>query len=172
MGRRFSRIKDASRLAGAVDNYISYITNAATRPRRVGQGPAREPQIDLAIEPFTISIPSGEGFLARAGTSARTLMDAGVGTAAVPVSGSVDARKVSGWSPARIVMFVGTGTSAVRTSAITQLPYLKQNGRSYSHPFGKSVATDTEMDKFAAIRSLLAGNNRRFSIKSETYKQR
>lgn len=171
MARRFSRIKQASYLNQAVDNYINYLQTAATRPRNVGGGQPRPPQIALAIEPFTVATAADENYLAYASQPARSQMSSSIGTSAIEVGGAVNAKKVAGWSPARITMFVGTGTSAVATSAITGLRYLKYNGSSYSHPFGKAAATDSEYDKFLAIRAVLAGNNRRFSLKSEAHRQ-
>ena len=172
MARRYSRILQATALAQAVDNYVNHITTAATRPRNVGSGTPRDAQQALAIEPFTIDVTASDKYLAFAGETARTRFTAAVGAAAVEVGGAVTARRVAGWKPARITMFVGTGSSAPATSAITGLRYLKYNGNSFSHPFGKKAATDTEYDTFLEIRAALAGTNRRFSIRSEAYSQR
>lgn len=170
MARRYSRILDAARLAQAVDNYVTYIQTAATRPRRIGQGAPRPVQVDLAIDPFTITTAATDLYLGRAGQPSRAFLGTEIGTAAVEVGGAVVAKKVPGWSPAKITVGVMTGTATVATSAVTGLQYLKYAGTTYSHPFGKKVATDSEFDVFQDIKAALAGPNRRFSIKSEAYR--
>lgn len=171
MGRRYSRILQASYLNQAVDNYVQYIQQASTRTRNIGGGTAKPPQVDLAIEPFNIDVASGEKWLARVGQPSRAQLGTGVGTAVQEVGGSVDAIKVAGFQPARISVFIGSGSSTVATSKITGLRYLKYNGTNYSHPFGRVASTDREQEIFNNVKAALAGANRRFSLRSERIKQ-
>lgn len=171
MGRRYSRILQAAYLNQAVDNYVQYIQQSATRQRNIGGGTARPPQIDLAIQPFNVDVDSDDNWLARVGQPSRAQMSTGVGTAAQEVGGAITAAKMAGFKPARLTMFVGSGSSTVATSAVTGLRYLKYNGTNYSHPFGKKTGTDREQDVFLDIKSALAGTNKRFSLRSESIKQ-
>lgn len=173
MARRFSRIRQAAYLSQAVDNYVQWIQNAASRVPNVGGGTPRPNQVELGIQPFNVDFDAASDvrFLARVSQPSRTFMESAVGTAAVVPGGAITAQKVAGWKPAKITLFVGTGTSTAATSAITGLRYLKYNGTNYAHPFGKISATDREQTRFNAIKTALAGTNRRFSLQSEVFRQ-
>lgn len=171
MSRRFSRIREASYLNQAVNNYVAWLQNAATRPRNVGGGVARPPSVELAIEPFGFTVAVGTAVRATATTAARTQMSSAIGSYATPAGGGITLQRIPGFKAARVSLFVGTGNSTVATSEITGLRYLKYGGNSFSHPFGQSVGTDLEYEVFGAIRTALAGANRRISYAPEQRKQ-
>ncbi len=171
MSRRFSRIREASYLNQAVDNYINWLQTAATRPRNVGGGADRPPSVELAIEPFGFTMPASTAVRATATTAARTQMGTGIGTFATVPGGGITLQRIPGYKAARVSLFIGTGSSTVATSEITGLRYLKYGGNSYSHPFGQNVATDLEYDVFTQIRTALAGSNRRISYTPEQRRQ-
>lgn len=171
MSRRFSRIREAAYLNQAVDNYVQWLQTAATRPRNVGGGVDRPPSVELAIEPFGFTVAVGTAVRGTATTAARTQMSAAVGTYAAPAGGGITLQRIPGYKAARVSLFIGTGNSTVATSEITGLRYLKYGGSSFSHPFGQNVGTDLEYDVFTAIRTALAGSNRRISYTPEQRKQ-
>lgn len=168
MGRRYSDIRRGGRLNAALTAYTNYLQTAATRVPGVGTGTARPPQVDLAIVPFNADVATGDFWLARVSEPARALMGSAVATRAQATSTTVAANRIPGYKPAKIVMFAGSGTSTVATSAITGQRYLRYAGQTYSHPFGRATGTDREQEEYNAIRAALEGPNRRFSLQSET----
>jgi hypothetical protein len=171
MSRRFSRIRESSRLSGAVDNYINWLTTAATRPRNIGGGNDRGPTVEILIQPFGFDMPTGTFARATCTQEARTQMGTAIGAHGILPSGGSSLQRIPGFKAARATLFVGTGSSTVATSNITGLQYLKYAGASYSHPFGRSADADVEFDTFGTIRTVLAGANRRISYSAELRKQ-
>ncbi|MBE9182877.1 hypothetical protein IQ268_30540 [Oculatella sp. LEGE 06141] len=169
MAKRFSRIRDGARLNVAFQRYREWEDERATRQPDVGGGTSRGPSVLVAITPFGRDLGTGVNAAVRVTQRARTIMGSAVGAHAPADPG----QRISGFIPAKIILFAGTGTAVVATSDITGIRYLKRNGQSYTHAFGAATATEREMEAFAAIQSALVGEggNRTVSYQPEIFRQ-
>jgi hypothetical protein len=169
MGRRFQNIKNGERFKQALDRYKTWQSEAYTRLNNgVGTGQAKSPLIAIELEPFGRDL-GGDKALAKVTTDARSNVGTAVGTRVIAATAT--AVKIAGFKPARIVAFIGTGSSVATTSEITGMRYLKYSGKSYTHPFGRT-GTDLEYDSFNAIAAafLNGQQNRRVSYQAEQWR--
>lgn len=158
MARRFGRIKQAPRLQSAYDNFKLWQDRVeAYTPRPNGSLPGGF--IRLSIIPF--GLPATQKIVVGASRRANSqLADDLVNRVDADLTG---ATALGGFQPAKIVLFLGTGTSAPKTSEITRIEYQKRAGASFTHPFGAATATEREYEAFNAIAEALMGlspNNR------------
>jgi hypothetical protein len=171
MARRFSNIRQAPRLNTAFTAYRNWEDAQATRTPNIGGGVARGRSVPVQISPFGLDLAADERILIKVTQRARTFMSGGIGTHVQAPTAA--ARRRAGFTPAKVVLFAGTGTSRVERSGITGLPYLKKGGESYSHGFGAATATEREYEAFNAVATALTdeGTNRTASYQPEKFRQ-
>lgn len=142
---------------------IEYTRDEGSNPDRI---------LKVAINPF--GYPTVEGNLAIVPVSQRAILSstgAAIKTAAnIEDETEVGAQDLTGFIPAKAIIFAGTGTTTLNGdgSEITGLKYRKRNGASYTIPYGASVSKPKEMEVRAAIKAALAASpNATVSFKSE-----
>lgn len=161
--RRFSRIKSAKRLGPAYTAYKAWQDlEKPYKARPAGSRPGG--LIKVAVQPF------GEESTAEISVPCSRRANQAVGEvigARAPAATSTAVRR-PGFSPAKAVVFVGTGTTTETTSEITNLSYQKKSGASYTHPFGGSSDTEKEFEaQNAIITAVLTTQNRSVSFVPE-----
>lgn len=157
MARRYSQIKRGAEYDLALDNYVTYIRDAATRPTkrlRGGTRGARRQTVAAALLPFGMDMAAGEYIAVRAGQNSIT----GLGNALTnrlftQGTNLANSSKMTGFRPARVSAFQGNGAAAYTQSKITKLYYLKYEGDSFSAPFGALTATEEEADGYRLVRA-------------------
>ncbi len=156
MSRRYSDVKRGAALNAQLTRYVAYLQSAATRPPKLNSRGDRDPSTPGSVNPFGFDLAAGEEALVQAPTPSFTKLNTVIGTAAEagfsspPIAG---ARKVTGFSPARIIYFENsTKTKTIATSAVTGAQYLKYAGTRYSMPFGRQTDTSNLYDAFDSIR--------------------
>lgn len=171
MARRFSRLEKVRLLSNAATQYEAWDDARSTRQPNVGGGTARGRSKRITINPFGFD-PGTGGVIVRVTDRANQILASGLGT---HISSSVgaDDRAYPGFSPAKVIVFQGTGNSTTETSKITSLRYLKRSGESYTHPFGASSSTEREIEALNAITTALvnANANRTVSYKPESQRK-
>jgi hypothetical protein len=161
MARRYSQIKRGAEYDLALDNYVTYIRDAATRPTKRlqgGQRGARRETLEAAVLPFGMELAAGTYAQTRISQSAF----AGIGgalTGRVFTQGSqlAGATPLGKFRPARVSSFRGTGAANYVQSKVTKLYYLKYEGDSFSAPFGALTNTEEEAVGAAAVRTAIRG---------------
>jgi hypothetical protein len=158
MARRFSRIKQAPKLQTAYDNFKLWQDRVEPyTPRANGSLPGGF--VRLAITPFGLSA-TPKVIVGASRRANAQLGDDLVNRVDEDITGATGR---GGYQPAKVTLFLGTGSSAPKTSEITRLDYQKRGGASFTHPFGASTATEREYEAFTAIAEALmtlSQNNR------------
>ena len=170
MGRRFSDVKRGAKLKTALDNYITYLQTAGTRPSRIGtQGP-RNLSVFLYVQPFTVTVAADEFLQAKAtpesNTKLRTVVD---GTSLAAVTATLGANTLitlPKFRASRITYFENSTRSvSVQSSDVTGLQYLKYAGERFSIPFGAQTATADQTDAFLQAKAAILAANAAAAIK-------
>jgi hypothetical protein len=157
MVRRYSQIKRGAEYDLALDNYVTYIRDAATRPTkrlRGGARGARRTTVAAALRPFGMELPAGTYAAVRASQDSVTGLGSAL-TTRLFTSGSqlTGANPISKFTPARISAFRGSGAATYVQSKITKLYYLKYEGDSFSAPFGATGDAEEEQTGARAVRA-------------------
>jgi hypothetical protein len=169
MTRRFSRLRNAPRLNVAATAFRAWEEARETAIPNVGGGTSRGQSIRIQVTPFGTEDEDGVDAIVKVTDRSRLALQAAVGArAAAPTTGM----RVAGYKPAKIITFFGTGNRARETSRITNQPYLKSSGQSYTHPFGALNGTDREYSAYNAIATAVlgAGSNRTVTYTPESFR--
>lgn len=151
MPRRFSDIERGPLLNLAYQARQAYANrDQSKRGLNIGKGTPRSPVVFAAVAPFGIDLPSGvTGYRVRTNQRNRTQLGSAVGARAVSPPPNT-ATFNGGFTPAKIKLFVKSGTPVPETSKITGLRYARQSGTSYMHPYGQT-ATEREFEAFESM---------------------
>lgn len=172
MSRRYRDINRGPLLAEAYQKKQAYDARPiADRNAGVGTGQARSPVVLVALKPFGIDVPTGvTGFIEKSNQRNRTRLGTAVGTHATAPPGA-NAQREGGYIPARVKAFFKTGSTAA-TSKQTGIRYLRQNGESYSHPFGQQADNEREYEAYNEILTALVagGGNVQVSYSPERFR--
>lgn len=182
MADRFSRIKKGAYYNGALQNYIEYLQQAATRQPNVGSRGALPARQQVFVEPFGKDMGSGNVVAVFAAeTSVTELADdinfAGTGARVLTTLGGNTVVAAPGFSPARVNYFRNANRSVTTpVSKFTGKEYLKYAGSRFSCPFGRNTASDDQDDAFAAVKARLMAQTglavKRVSLQPERWRQR
>lgn len=161
--RRFSRIKDARRLAPAFEAYKAWQDRDATyTPRPAGSRPGGFQAIQ--VRPFGLDVT--DPVRCKVSQRAFAAVNSIIGARGVEATPTADI--IGGFSPAKAIIFIATGSEVETTSEITRLRYQKRQGASYTHAFGGSTATEKEFTAQAEILTAAAtSTNRTVSFQPE-----
>lgn len=172
MARRFSRLEAVRLLTPAAQRYQAWEDARSTRQPQVGTGTARGTSSRITLTPFGFDPGTGTKVITKVSERANNLLSGALGSHITATIAAADQSR-PGFIPARIVVFQGTGSTVVRTSEITGLPYLRRNGTSYTHAFGAATATEKEIEALNDITTaILAQNqNRTVSYKPESQRK-
>jgi hypothetical protein len=167
---RYSDIKRAARLKTGLDNYITYLQTAGTRPSRIGTQGARNLNVTLYIQPFTVTVAADEYVSGRCTTESdtklRTVVNGANDAAVTNTLGANTLIQLPKFRPARVLYFENSTRSvAVETSDVTGLQYLKYAGERFSIPFGAQAATSDQTDAFLAAKAAILAANGAAAIK-------
>jgi hypothetical protein len=161
MGKRFSRIKQGSKMAAAWESYKNYYDTP--RPSRLGTLGARDLDAICYIEPFTVDIAVDSYVMARAYNSGYATLSAHIQASTVAdvqnTRGTRTLYNVPKFTPARVI-WQRANVRSVSTppSRFTGQEYLKYNNlERYSCPFGATADTDDLMDSFLDIKARILG---------------
>lgn len=163
--KRFSRLKSIKRLTPALAAYEAWDDAAGTRPR-VARPASSRPGGYLRRQ----VIPFGrEGAdLVRVRASERAINAIGSIIAGRGEEASATAITLGNFSPAKAVIFIGTGTSTEVRSEITNLTYERRTGNSFTAPFGGTSVTEKEFEaQQSLITSVFSTPNRTVSFTPE-----
>lgn len=150
MSSRFSRIKSAPRLQTAYTAYKQWQDRVDPyNARPAGSRPGGFVQV--AVKAFGIALT--DDIIVDVSKRAHTRMGSALGARASATT--TGAKRFGGYSPAKAVLFVGTGTSTTKRSDITNLEYQKRAGASYTHAFGAKTATEREYEAFQDVVTVL-----------------
>lgn len=156
MSRRYSDIKRGAALNARLTRYVAYLQNAANRTPKLNSQGDRDLSTIGSVSPFGLDLATGQEALVQAPTPSFTKLNGVISTApeaafsSPPIAG---ARKIPGFSPARIIYFENaTKTKAIATSAVTGGQYLKYAGTRYTMPFGRQTTTSNLYTAFDGIR--------------------
>jgi len=174
MARRYSDINRGPLLAqahAARQAYIARDIAARNAARRPGQRTASA-AFYVLIKPFSQTLSgSNDAYLCRTNQRNHSQLSGAIGTHA-PASANDSTYLQSGdFNPAKIKLFVKTGSNPNAVSAVTGIHYTRALGQSYSHPFGQAAATDKEFVVYEAISTALrtANANSRISYTPEKF---
>lgn len=168
MPRRFNNMLYAqNRLkaaGGALDAFKAFRNGTSNYSTTAVE---RGPSVAVGIEAF--------GFAAGTVVSCRFSGRANTGMDGTGVTGAVaghkalaDATSMRGFIPAKAIIYIGTGAGTEVNSKITGLPYKKRNGESFTIPYGRVAATDTEFERQKALLSAVEATvSRSVSFKPE-----
>lgn len=161
--RRFSRVKAAKRLAPAYEAYKAWQDlDKPYKARSSGSKPGGLTPIQ--VRPFGRD-GTTEIRIMMSRRAFNTVND--IIGARGPVATATAVRTPS-FSPAKAIVFVGTGSEVQTTSEITRLSYQKRQGASYTHPFGGSTATEKEFEaQNSILTAALTAPNRTVSFVPE-----
>lgn len=176
MSRRYSQIKRGAEYDTALNNYVDYLRNAATRQTKRLKGGARgstRQTVSAALRPFGMELDAGQFAQVRVSQDSVT----GLGNALTTrlfTQGTqlANSEKLAKFRPAKITAFRGTGTATYVQSKITKLYYLKYAGDTFSAPFGALSDTEEEVVgsravKAAVLTNFASADNKRVSIAPE-----
>ena len=156
MARRYSDIKRGAALNANLTRYVAYLQNAANRVPKLNSRGDRDPSTSGSVEPYGLDLATGDAALVEAPTPSFAKLNGVVGSAADAAfasPGATGARKIPGFSPAKIIYFENaTKTKTVATSEVTGARYLKYAGTRFSMPFGRQAPDSNMYDGFNAIR--------------------
>lgn len=159
MSRRFSQIKRGAEYDTALTNYVDYIRNAATRPTKRLQGGtrgARRETIPAALRPFGMNMAADTYIAVRASQDSVTGIGSALTNRLFTQGTQLEAAdKLSGFRPAKVTAFRGSGNAAYVQSKITKLYYLKYEGDSFSAPFGALSDTEEFETGASAVRAAI-----------------
>lgn len=182
MADRFSRIKKGAYYNGALQRYIQYLQEAATRQPRVGNRGALEERQQVFVTPFGKDLAvDGVAATRAAETSVTTLAAlinaAGTGGEVLTSLGGKTVVATPGFSPARVNYFRNASRQVeIETSEFTGKQYLKYTGTRFSCPFGRKAAGDDQDDVFAAIKAGIMAQGgfqiKRVSLQVERWRQK
>lgn len=154
--RRFSRIKQAQRLAPAYAAYKAWQDlDKPYKARAAGSRPGGFQQVQIRAFGFDSTDVIRVGVSRRAFNTVNDLMGA-----RAPVV-TPTAIVMGGFTPAKAIIFISTGSEVQARSEITNLEYQKRQGSSYTHAFGGASATEKEFDAQAAILTAAAATTNR-----------
>ncbi len=157
MATRYSQIKRGAEYDTALDNYVQYLRDSATRPTKRLRGGSRENRralIRAAVRPFGLPVDADELIEVKASAASGTALGPTLGVRLIRSGAELaSAQSVRGFRPARLSAFRGTGAAEYAQSKVTKLWYLKYAGDSFSLPFG--ALTETE-EQGVAARALKA----------------
>lgn len=141
MAKRFSRIKQAPRLQQAYTAYNAWRdTVKPYQPRGAGSSPGGFANVEV----LAFGLEGTDKIKVKVSRRARTAIGSEI--AARAADATPTAKRMPGLSPAKIVVFRGTGTATTARSEITNLEYQKRAGASYTHAFGGNTATEKEFE--------------------------
>lgn len=171
-------LRQALRTAGTLERYIQNIRESVNAEPNINSRGARSRTKYLAIKPFSFDMPADTFALVTTTERSWTALSAAIGNQADDTVGGLDAPRVAGLTPAKIIYFQASARSvSTERSQRTGLPYMKYAGNNYSAPFGRGADnTLDEQDVFATIRAELLPNGytgiRRVSHTVERVRQR
>lgn len=128
----------------------------------------------LTLLPFCTLEATARYATKMSGRSFASLTQNGVTAAKLNIDVSVGSANAGGtknraFAPAKVVLFVGTGTNTTPKSGITLLEYKKRGGTSYTYPFGRG--TTENQDNYPQMCGILLSDlgvgNRTVSFKPE-----
>ncbi|NJO79168.1 MAG: hypothetical protein HC827_12035 [Cyanobacteria bacterium RM1_2_2] len=161
MARRYSQIRRGAEYDAALDNYVAYIRDAATRPTKRMQGGARGARretLQAALLPFGIDLPANTFAAARISQTSFAAIGATLTnrtyTGATQLAAATPLAK---FRPARVSAFRGTGAATYVQSKVTKLYYLKYEGDSFTAPIGALNAAEEEADGCRLVRTAIQG---------------
>ena len=157
--RRYKRILEASKYYSAVDNFIAYITDSTKRGQNVGNGDPRPESKKLYIDPFGVTLATGQVVPTSAALPSWTTHQAAFSThtdATKPTDEALIINLGGGFRAARVNIVTGkSNTGVVKISKVTGLKYLSYGGKSTSIPFGRKNETETQQAAFDEIKALI-----------------
>jgi hypothetical protein len=161
MARRYSQIKRGAEYDTALNNYVTYIRDAATRPTKRMQGGsrgARRETISAALLPFGIELPANTYASTRISQTSFAAIGAALTNRTYTGATQLNAATpLANFRPARVAAFRGTGAATYVQSKVTKLFYLKYEGDSYTAPIGALSATEEEADGCRLVRTAILG---------------
>lgn len=159
MSRRFSQIKKGAEYDSALDNYVDYLRNSATRPTKRLQGGtrgARRELVEAAVRPFGYEGGTSNFLLVKASQASLTGLGTALSTRTFTSGANLTAAtSMKGFKPARVTAFRGSGAASYVQSKITKLYYLKYEGDSFSAPFGATSDTEEEAAGGRAVKTAI-----------------
>ncbi len=159
MARRFGQIKKGAEYDTALDNYVAFIRDAATRPTKRMQGGtrgARRETIAASLLPFGLDMPADSFIQVRASRSSSTALSTPLTNRLSTTSAQLaKSTPVARFRPARVAAFRGSGAAAYAQSKITKLWYLKYEGDNFSAPFGALTETEEEAAGATAVKAAI-----------------
>lgn len=176
MTRRYSQIKKAAEYETALNNYTTYLKDAATRPTKRMQGGtkgASRPVSKAAVSPFGMDSSASGKILVSIGDKSKTKLATALGSTRLDLSnaGIAAANRLAGFRPAKVSAFEGSDAATYVQSKVTKLYYLKYPGDSFNAPFGATADTEeieTAMGLVrAAVVAVLTGDVKRISFSTE-----
>lgn len=176
MSRRYSQIKRGAEYDTALNNYVDYLRNAATRQTKRLRGGARgqtRQTVAAALRPFGMELDTGTFAATRVSQDSLTgLTNALVNRLFTQGTQLANAERLSGFRPAKVTAFRGTGQATYVQSKITKLYYLKYQGDTFGAPFGATSDAEEEVVgsravKAAVLTAFAGADNKRISISPE-----
>lgn len=176
MARRYSQIKRGAEYDLALDNYLTYLRAADTRPTKRIQGGvrgARRVTLPAAVRPFGAELSGGAYLSTRIGQESSQEIGSALSTRVFTQGAQLAAAiRMQKFRPAKVSAFRGTGAAAYVQSKVTKLYYLKYTGDSFSAPFGATSDAEEELAGGTAVKNAIitlfgAADIKRVSISPE-----
>lgn len=187
MARRqpYSLVLIGARKEEARKKYLDFLAGRSDRPSKIGTGGERSPIIELAIEPFSIGLPAGVQAVGTATTKALLALQgftsftervklsndapAGSGITVPEAAETVTVLPIGGgFSPARVIRKVYSGSTTPKRSEITGLMYGKRTSETVSSAFGQKSEAETITEAAQALEGQLKNTaNTRIYFRSE-----
>lgn len=165
MPRRYSDISRGPLLAQANQRRQQYLARDISERNatsNLGQRTS-SPAVYVLVRPFNTDFDATDTpYRVRTNQRNRQQLGDDVGTHATVPTDAATGEANGNFTPAKIKLFVQTSRQPA-TSRITGIRYLRSVGQNYSHPFGKTAATDRMMNVFETIATGLrnaSGNNK------------
>lgn len=141
----------------ALSNAVTYYKNPANRGKALNATSVNRPAtIDAYVKPFFYDDSLKLHLKVRAVEAVRNTYTAAMGgrlPLTVP-TGGVNAGRIKGAKPARIVIVNSSKTGTYKAAKATQTKYLKYTTETISFPFGRgATANETLQEAFTAITS-------------------
>jgi hypothetical protein len=162
MARRqpYSLVLIGARKEEARKKYLDFLAGRADRPTKIGTQGERSPIITLALEPFSIALPTAVQVAGSATTKALLALQgfteyaarvkladdapSGSGISIAAAAETVTTLPIGGgFTPARVIRKVYSGNATPKKSEITGLMYARRASETISAAFGQKAAADT-----------------------------
>lgn len=175
MGKRrpYSLVLIGARKDAARQKYLQFLAGAADRESKIGTRGRRPASVEMGIEPFGMTLPTGvlakasasvdalTAFAGNASVTARVrILPGTTRTGYTAAAAGTEFLKIGGLSPARVIRRVYTqATATPKKSDITGLTYGYRRSTSLSAPIGRENGTDTLTDALVELKADIETND-------------